>query len=72
MGKGSEGEEGIQVTPRPLEGLADRKSLFVGEGEFGCQRPMGPAGTAIEWSGPWVEKSRRSLVTEAVNMDENA
>lgn len=42
LGKGCEGEGGIQVTPRPQEGVADRKSQFVGEDhELGCQRPTG-------------------------------
>lgn len=30
------------MTPRPHEGVADRKSQFVGEDhDFGCQRPVG-------------------------------
>lgn len=36
------------------------EALGTGRGSYG------------ERSGPWVEKSRRSLVIEAVNMDENA
>lgn len=60
LGKGREGKGGIQVTPRPHEEMMDRKRLFLGEDEFGCQKPMGPAGAAVERGmGLTGEKSRR-------------
>lgn len=37
------------TVPSPPEGVADGKSLFVGEHqEFGCQRPMRQVGAAME------------------------
>lgn len=62
LDRGCEREGGVQVTPRSHEGVADRKSLFVGEyHEFRCQG-----------GGFKGEKSGKSLVIEAVSVDETA
>lgn len=59
--RGYEGEGRIQVTPR-RQGVADGKSLFIGEDhDIGCQKPMKQAGAAMERGvGLGREKSRRS------------
>lgn len=61
--RGYEGAGGIQVAPRPHEGVADRKSLFVGEDhELGCQKPVRQAGAAAVERGVGLggDKSGRS------------
>lgn len=57
-GRDSEGERGIQVTRRPQEGVAGRKSLLVGEDKSLDVRAHKTGGDS---SG---EKSRRSWVME--------
>lgn len=62
------------MTPRPREGVADGKSLSVGEDhEFGCQRPMGP-GLGQLGRGERASGTRRveASAIEAVSVVETA